>query len=177
MRHDDTRPMDSTARLNDLDAEAAAAALRQCCGATRWVAAMAQGRPFADADAVIARADAAWAACEEDDWLEAFRAHPRIGERKAHTDTGAVSARWSAQEQAGMDGSGGDVRAALAEVNAAYEAKYGFIYIVCATGLSPEALLDLARRRMDSTRDAELRTAAAEQHKILRLRLEKLLRP
>ena len=164
-------------RLNTLLPRAAEAALLQCCGATRWARAMLHARPFASADAVAAAADAHWAACGEDDWLEAFRAHPRIGERKAHTDTGAEASRWSAQEQAGMDRSDASLKAALAEVNAAYEAKYGFIYIVCATGMSPEALLDYARRRMDSTREAELRTAAAEQHKILRLRLEKLLKP
>ena len=76
-----------------------------------------------------------------------------------------------------MNASGDDVRAALAAVNAEYESRFGFIYIVCATGRSPDELLALARTRLANTRDEELRNAAAEQHKILRLRLEKLLTP
>ena len=76
-----------------------------------------------------------------------------------------------------MTASGDDVRAALAEVNRAYEERFGFIYIVCASGRSPDELLSLARSRLANTRDEELRNAAAEQHKILRLRLEKLLTP
>ena len=163
--------------VNAMTPEAARDAFRTCCGAARWVQAMSDARPYASADALFARADEAWSACGEDDWLEAFRAHPRIGERKAHADTGAQAARWSSQEQAAVTASGDDVRAALAEVNRAYEERFGFIYIVCASGRSPDELLSLARARLANTRDEELRNAAAEQHKILRLRLEKLLTP
>ena len=174
---DDARRALGLRRLNTLLPGELQRALRTCCGATRWVRSMATALPLASVENALAAADAAWAACGEDDWHEAFRAHPRIGERKAHQDTGAQAARWSSQEQAAVNASGDDVRAALAAVNAEYESRFGFIYIVCATGRSPDELLALARTRLANTRDEELRNAAAEQHKILRLRLEKLLTP
>lgn len=164
-------------RLNTLTPLAMRAELKTCCGATRWVQAMAAAAPFADPGELLRAADASWAQCVEADWLEAFRAHPRIGERKAHADTGAQAARWSTQEQAAVSASADETRAALAEINQRYEERFGFIYIVCAAGRSPDELLSLARERLTNTREEELRNAAAEQHKILRLRLEKLLTP
>lgn len=162
------------ARLNALPADEAEAELLRCCGATSWARRMASARPFASVDALLAEADAAWWALGEDDWREAFSRHPRIGEARAARPAEGTEA-WSRQEQRGMDGAGGDVRAALADANRDYEARFGWIYLVCATGRSAEEMLDLCRARLANEPVTEMRVAAAEQAKITRIRLEKLI--
>lgn len=164
-----------TQRLDSLPETDAEAALRACCGSSTWVRGMLARRPFATPARVFEAADALWSHATEDDWLEAFRAHPRIGESKAAPTQSATAASWSKSEQAGVAKTTDEVRAALAAVNAAYEARYGFIYIVCATGRSAPEMLALAESRMTSDRASELRVAAGEQAKITRIRLEKLL--
>ena len=111
----------------------------------------------------------------ESDWLEAFSHHPRIGESSSAAGGGATARGWSASEQASVASAGEETRIGLARLNHEYEQRFGFIYIVCATGRSAADLLDLARTRMHNDRDTELRIAAEEQRKITRLRLEKLL--
>ncbi|HEU0054537.1 MAG TPA: 2-oxo-4-hydroxy-4-carboxy-5-ureidoimidazoline decarboxylase, partial [Longimicrobium sp.] len=145
------------------------------CGSSRWAKAVAARRPFADEAALFAAADEAWWALEPDDWHEAFRAHPRIGEKKAEAGQTAREAAWSAGEQAGMRGAGDEVAAALAEGNRAYEARFGHIYLVRATGRSAAELLEILRARLGNDAETELRVAAGEQANITRLRLEKLL--
>jgi OHCU decarboxylase len=163
------------AELNALPADAAAAAFLTCCGSTRWAREMARRRPFRGQAGVHAAADEAWLALDPDDWDEAFRAHPRIGERKAAPSQGARAAAWSAQEQSGAASAGDDVAAALAAGNHAYEERFGRIYIVCATGKTADEMLAILRARLANDAATELRAAAAEQAKITQLRLEKLL--
>jgi allantoicase len=136
------------------------AALRACCGSTRWVAEMLAARPFGDLAALLRAAERIWWRLDEADWLEAFAAHPEIGAR---------ASGWSAAEQAGVTGLGDE----LAEANRAYRDKFGFIYIVCAAGRGAEELLALARARLDNGRADELRAAAEEQAQITRLRLRR----
>lgn len=157
------------AQVNALSLDAAAALFRRCCGSGRWVDRMVAGRPYADDRTLADAADRAWWDLERDDWLEAFRAHPRIGER---TTDG-----WSQREQSGVDAAEADVRRRLARGNEAYERRFGHVYLVCATGRSAAELLsDLESRLMnDATR--ELRIAATEQAKITRLRLERVTTP
>ena len=112
-----------------------------------------------------------------DDWLEAFLAHPRIGEKKATAPQGVLARRWSATEQRGMALATDEQKAAMVDVNRAYEDRFGFRYIVCATGKTADEMVQYARQRLSNARDAELELAAAEQHQITRLRLEKLLEP
>jgi allantoicase len=164
-------------RLDTLLPSAAEAELRACCASTRWVRAMLARRPFHSVSALFAAADEAWSSTGPDDWHEAFRAHPRIGESRAQAAQSATAQGWSSQEQSGTRNATEATRAALVEINRAYEARFGFIYIVCATGKSADELLAIARARLDNDPESELRTAAAEQHKITRLRLEKLLEP
>ncbi len=164
-------------RLDTFPPGMAAAALKACCGSTAWVEGMLARRPFKTPAAVLAAADAVWSTAGDDDVLEAFRAHPRIGEQKAAPTQSAQAAGWSRQEQSGVSTASDETRAALAEVNRAYEARFGFVYIVCATGRSADEMLQFARSRMGNERDAELRVAAGEQAKITRIRLEKLLEP
>jgi OHCU decarboxylase len=136
-------------------------------------------RPFKDAAEVFSAAERFWRELAPNDWLEAFRAHPRIGEKDAQDAKDAKDAKrtrgWSAQEQAGMNAASADVRAELARANAEYEKKFGFIYIVSASGKSPKEMLALCRARLANAPGAELTIAAEEQLKITRLRLEKLL--
>jgi len=154
--------------------ERAAELLRACCGSSGWVAGMMARRPFGTLPNVLAAADDVWWSLDRGDWLEAFAQHPRIGERQGAVAQDARGAAWSAGEQSGVRDAAGDVRAELAASNRAYEERFGYIYVVCATGKSAEELLALARSRLRNDPHAELRVAAEEQRKITRLRLEKL---
>jgi 2-oxo-4-hydroxy-4-carboxy-5-ureidoimidazoline decarboxylase len=163
------------AELNALPDQEAAAALLTCCGSPRWALQMAARRPFGSMDELLSVADEVWWALDAADWNDAFAAHPRIGERKAAPAQSAQAAAWSAREQSGAASAGQDVAAALAEGNRAYEQRFGRMYIVCATGKTAEEMLAILRARLSNDAETELRVAAAEQAKITRLRLEKLL--
>ena len=131
---------------------------------------MAAARPFASRDAMQEAAARIWRELGEEDWREAFAAHPRIGER-------AAAASWSAGEQARAQSAPEATRAALAAVNADYEARFGFTFIICATGRTGDDILAAAHARLRNDPATELRAAAAEQAAITRLRLDKLLAP
>jgi len=149
--------------------------LTACCGASRWVSAMVARRPFGDRAALLAAADEIWESLGAGDRLEAFAHHPRIGEEESAAARTRTAQAWSAGEQAGTTTAAESVRAELAAANRSYEQRFGFIYLVCATGKTAEELLDAARRRLGNEPAAELAIAAEEQRKITRLRLEKLL--
>lgn len=149
-------------------------AMIACCGARRWAAAMVAARPFHDVLELSEAADRIWATMEEADWLEAFACHPRIGERKAAHAT-AQSIAWSRQEQSSASSAAEDVLAEIASGNALYEERFGFTYIVCATGKSAEEMLTILRRRLGNDRVSELREAAEQQRQILQIRLGKWL--
>lgn len=136
---------------------------------------MVAARPFTDLDQMIETADGIWWSLGPQDWLEAFHSHPKIGEKKAAAETALDAQKWSVQEQSGVENSADDTIKALAELNHAYEEKFGFIFIVCATGKSSEEMLSILRARLGNGPDAELRNAAAEQAKITELRLRKLM--
>lgn len=140
--------------------------LLKVCGSLRWTEGVAAARPYASWDDLVARASSTWSALGESDWMEAFGAHPRIGERKAG---------WSQQEQSGTRAASEDTMRALAEGNREYEEKFGFVYLICATGKSAAEMLANLRERLTRTRDEEVRAAAEEQRKITELRLEKLV--
>jgi OHCU decarboxylase len=161
--------------LNQLKHTDAAAELLKCCGSTRWAGEMTGARPFASLEALCEKADAVCQSLNEEDWLEAFRAHPKIGERKAATDQPQQAQSWSAQEQSGVTNAARETVDELAQKNRDYEARFGFIFIICATGKSPEEMLTILQSRIGNDRHEELLTAAEEQSKITRLRLEKLL--
>lgn len=167
--------MSGLAHLNALPSADAEAELLTCCGARAWARQVAALRPFADEDALFATADEVWWGLDRTEWLEAFRSHPRIGERKAEAGQTAREQGWSRGEQAAMDAAEDATRRALAEGNRAYEARFGHIYLVCASGRSADELLSILTARLDNDPEMELRVAAGEQAKITRLRLEKLL--
>lgn len=140
------------------------------CAAAGWVETMASARPYGEAAAVLAAAEDAFSTLTADDWLEAFAAHPRIGERRGRQ--GEEGEAMSRTEQAGV---GDDVSAELAEVNQAYEERFGYTYIVRAAGRTGEEMLELARARLANDPDTELEVAAAQQREITELRLRRML--
>lgn len=168
-------PDGAVARLNALPAGEAEAELRTCCGSREWARRMSALRPFADLAGVLEAADEVWWSLDRAEWLEAFRSHPRIGERRAEAPRTGREEGWSRGEQSGMDAAAEETRRALAEGNRAYEARFGHVYLVCATGKSAEEMFALLRERLSNDPGAELRVAAGEQEKITRLRLRKLL--
>jgi OHCU decarboxylase len=199
--------------LNTLPDDAAVAGFLRCCGSIRWARLLAGKRPFASVAQVADEAERVWPSLRAEDWLEAFAAHPRIGERgteasaeampsgltpgvseikrrrygpgASEEDSGedseeekmtmAGTSDWSLSEQALVRSAGADVRDRLAAANREYEARFGYMFIVCAIGKSAEEMLALLERRVTHSPVDELAVAAEEQRKITRLRLEKLL--
>ncbi len=165
----------TVAELDTMTPARAAQLLADCCGSSRWVAAMIGRRPFGSSEGVYAAADEIWRSLGPDDWREAFAHHPRIGEQRSAAQQSERGAAWAAGEQSGVERAAGDTRQALAEVNREYEQRFGYICIVCATGKTADELLAAARERLHNDPGAELQVAAEEQRRITRLRLEKLL--
>ena len=159
---------------NKANASEALEAMLACCGARRWAAAMVARRPIRTVTELSAAADEEWARMEESDWMEAFACHPRIGSRKpAHAS--AQSSAWSSQEQSSTKQAAERVLAELAAGNELYEQRFGFTYIVCATGKSAEEMLAILNRRLAGDRAGELREAAEQQRQIIQIRLGKWL--
>lgn len=163
------------AELNNAAATQASQLFSDCNAAVRWVNAMVAGRPYASAEALKARATQVWVSLGESDCLEAFEAHPMIGDvdslRKKYASTKTIAAG----EQAGAAAAGEETLQRLALLNREYLAKFGFIFIVFATGKSAAEMLALLEARIGNTRDDEVQNAAAEQLKITLLRIDKLL--
>ena len=159
---------------NKADESTALYTMLACCGAKRWAAEIVALRPINDVAELSEMADRVWSTMQEPDWLEAFACHPRIGERKA-AHAGNRSTAWSQQEQSRASAAGENVLAELADGNQLYEERFGFTYIVCATGKSAEQMLEILKRRLGTTRDTELREAAEQQRQIMQIRLGKWL--
>lgn len=162
------------AAWNNADTDTARAAMIACCGARRWADAMVALRPIKSVMELSDAADRIWGTMTEEDWREAFAGHPRIGDRKpAHAS--AQSQAWSKQEQASTESAAQKVIDDLAAGNALYEERFGFTYIVCATGKTPEEMLVILTQRLASDRASELREAAEQQRQITQIRLGKWL--
>ncbi len=167
--------MSAAAALDAMSEAEALGALGRCCGARRWAEGMVARRPFGTDAALFAAADAVWATMERADILEAFSHHPRIGaDVEKLREKFARTAELSAGEQAGVSGASEEVLRRLRDMNLRYEERFGYIFIVCASGKSAEEMLAIVESRIDNDEAAELRIAAGEQAKITRLRLEKL---
>ena len=161
--------------LNSLTDDEATKELLQCCGSKRWASATATGRPYDSLEILLATADDIWWSLNPNDWLEAFRSHPKIGEKKAADKVSAQAQQWSGQEQSGVGNASNKTIDSLATLNHEYEQKFGFIFIICATGKTTDEMLAALRERLTHDPAAELPIAAAEQSKITALRLKKLL--
>lgn len=161
--------------LNSLPPDDAAKQLLQCCGSSRWARQVADARPYENLAALVARANEIWWSLDRDDWLEAFRSHPKIGEKKSAEKVSAQAQKWSGHEQAGVNAASTETTDALAILNRDYEEKFGYIFIICATGKTSGEMLAALRERIEHDDEEELPTAAGEQSKITELRLKKLL--
>ncbi len=156
--------------FNNLDKDIAAKELFSCCGSQQWVSLLMKMFPFESQEALVEQATTIWyEECDKADWLQSFTQHPKIGDKKSLTE------KFAGKEQAGVASATEDVIEALAKANNEYEKKFGFIFIVCATGKSAEEMLRLLNDRLKNNADDELRIAMGEQHKITLLRFKKLL--
>jgi 2-oxo-4-hydroxy-4-carboxy-5-ureidoimidazoline decarboxylase len=160
-------------QINAWTDHVAGEAFRHCCGSVRWSELMAKMRPFDCEAALYEAADRIWWGLGHADWLEAFAAHPKIGDLAALRAKFAATA-WAAREQAAVIGASDDLLRELAEENHRYEDRFGYIFIVCATGKTADEMLALLKARLGNDAGDEIKVAAGEQAKITRIRLEKL---
>lgn len=163
------------AEINAMSAPDAEAVFLDCCGSTEWARSMAALRPFKLVDDLYQWAGKKWFALPPADWLEAFAAHPKIGSKKSAAAQKKQAAEWSKGEQSTAASADERTKAKLAELNTAYEKRFGFIFIVCATGKTADEILAICKARFGNSVETELRLAAAEQQKITEIRLTKLL--
>jgi 2-oxo-4-hydroxy-4-carboxy-5-ureidoimidazoline decarboxylase len=166
--------------LNILPKEQLVDALTKCCGSSAWVKGMLEFIPADDMVELLEDAESVWYQCSVEDWKEAFAHHPKIGDtaslkKKFASMADPTAIGWAAGEQSAVDSASGEVIAALAEGNRLYEEKFGYIFIVCATGMSAEEMLGMLQVRLENSPDEEIEIAADEQNKITKLRIEKLL--
>lgn len=161
--------------LNNLNSDEASEVFTNCCAARRWVGLMVASRPFADPDDLLQAAYRHWQTMAEPDFLQAFSAHPKIGDVASLRAKYANSKALAAQEQSGAQSASESVLSALASGNREYEEKFGFIFIIFATGKTAGQMLELLQQRLKNDRDLEIRNAADNQMQITGLRLKKLL--
>ncbi|TWT47490.1 2-oxo-4-hydroxy-4-carboxy-5-ureidoimidazoline decarboxylase [Botrimarina hoheduenensis] len=162
------------AAINALSHDEARATLRRCCGSTWWCERVAAQLPLDSGEAFQSAVDAAFNAMPREAWLEAFASHPRIGDFDSLKMRFAGNREWSAGEQAGAATAQDDTLHQLARGNKAYEDRFGYLFIVCATGKSAPQMLTLLESRLGNPPDEELPIAAAQQREITQLRLAKL---
>ena len=170
-----TNLQSNLARFNSLPAGETETELLQCCGSKEWARRTIAARPFANFDQLSEKAEQVWWSLASEDWLEAFHSHPKIGEKKAAAATSDQSKRWSEAEQDAVNTAAEETLRELANLNHQYEEKFGYIFIVCATGKSSDEMLAILRSRLENPAGQELRNAAAEQARITHLRLKKLI--
>ena len=161
--------------LNGLEPVALSEALHSCCGSSVWVENMKAIFPVADPSILFAAAVEIWRNCSEKDWREAFTHHPKIGDLEGLKKKFTATEAWASAEQSGASSAPLEVLEALAKGNRIYEEKFGYIFIVCATGKSAAEMLGLLRERLGNEPEKEILIAMGEQEKITRLRLEKLI--
>ena len=170
-----TNQQSNLARFNSLPSAEAETELLKCCGSKEWGRRTIAARPFANFDELSEKAEQLWWSLAAEHWLEAFHNHPKIGERKAAAVTSDQSKRWSEAEQEAVGMAAQETLTELANLNQQYEERFGYIFIVCATGKSSDEMLAILRARLENPAGQELRNAAAEQARITQLRLKKLI--
>jgi 2-oxo-4-hydroxy-4-carboxy-5-ureidoimidazoline decarboxylase len=149
--------------------------LLKCCGSSAWVEKVMNFFPIEDLVELLDDAEEEWYKCSQEDWKEAFSHHPRIGDIDSLKKKFASTANWAMGEQSGTSTASEETIEALAKGNEEYEDKFGYIFIVCATGKSADEMLTVLKSRLLNDPEKEIEIAADEQNKITRLRLEKLL--
>jgi len=149
--------------------------LQGCCGAKNWVNTMIAQHPYDSEGALHEISDKAWSRCSEADYKEAFTHHPKIGDIESIKKKFASTSHWSSGEQAGVDEADTELMEDLVQMNDKYEAKFGFIFIVCATGKTAPEMLEMVKERINNEAYEEIHIAAEEQRKIMHIRINKLL--
>ena len=168
--------MSAFAKLNALPKEEAQKAFYQCCSSTVWATQLVSCLPFKSEDELLQQADKLWNSCKLADYLEAFSHHPKIGGNIQNLrEKFRATATWASQEQQGVEGASEEVLESLSSGNTEYEAKFGFVFLICATGKSAAEMLEALKKRLPNTKDQEILNAKVEQGKITQIRLKKLL--
>ena len=162
-------------QLNSLNNDECIEQFTHCCAAHRWVDKMSNARPFSSVQQVKDQAISHWGTMVEADYLEAFDGHPKIGDPASLKAKYASTHAMASNEQSSVNQASDQTIAELAQFNADYESRFGFIFIVCATGKSADEMLGLIKQRIHNTPEQEIRIAAEEQLKILLIRIDKLL--
>jgi len=162
-------------QLNALSKSQLKEELFKCCGSTTWAKKLSEKSPFGSADALKHESNRIWFGADEKDWLEAFTHHPKIGDVESLEKKFASTANWASGEQSGVNIANKNVLIELKDLNDQYEKKFGYIFIVCATGKSAEEMLSLLKERILNKPEEEIEIAVNEQNKITHIRLDKLL--
>ena len=165
----------SIEKINMLNYEEVYKAFSDCCGSENWVNKMISSRPFKSKNETIEISDHIWNSISKNDWLEAFEHHPKIGDINSLKEKYSSARKLAESEQAGVKDSSIDTLSELAEYNADYLKKFGYIFIVCATGKSADDMLLIIKERINNDPETEIKIAMKEQSKITKLRLEKIL--
>lgn len=165
----------SIEQFNQLTLKEAIDVLTQCCGSTRWATEMESSRPFKNKTEMFVKATQVWNQLSESEWKEAFAHHPKIGDVESLKKKFASTRAWAEQEQKGSAEASVSVLQALALGNQTYENRFGYIFIVCATGKTAEEMLSILELRLSNEPEMEIKVAAEEQAKITQIRLEKLI--
>ncbi len=159
--------------INNLSMGDLESRLQACCHCSAWAKRVADAAPFSTAEGLLEVCASQWLRATEQEILEAFSGHPQIGDMEALRNKYASTA---GAEQGQVTGADESVLLALRDQNQAYLDKFGFIFIVCATGKSAGEMLALLEARINNSRDEELANGAREQGEIMKLRLTKLLK-
>ena len=173
--------MNPLQNINGLSQEEAYQAFYSCCSSRTWALIMVGGLPFKAEAEMFTLASKAWDQCKLPDWMEAFSHHPRIGGnmdvlRAKYQSTGLnLNTQWPSQEQKGVMGASDAILQALAHENEQYEKKFGFVFLICATGKTASEMLDALSMRLPNTKEQEIENARNEQGKITVVRLKKLI--
>ncbi len=162
------------AEFDHLDDEMKRELLQKCCGSKTWVDKMLAVFPVNDLIDLLEYADEKWNECKTEDWLEAFTHHPAIGDVNSIKEKFYATADWAQVEQAGANDTSKELAGELAGGNKKYHEKFGYIFIVYATGKPAEEMLALLQERLKNVPEEEIKIAAAEQIRITKNRLEKL---
>ena len=163
--------MERWRRIDSAPEQEARDLLWTCCGSSRWVERMLARRPFGSRETALDVAREEWFALTRAEWIQAFSHHPRIGDRDALRRKFAATGALSEREQAGVSGASDETLAALLDGNREYETRFGYIFIVCATGKSADEMLALLRARLKNDPETEIGIAAEEHARICELRL------
>ena len=161
-------------KFNRASTAAAERTLLDCCGSRSWASQIARQRPFGNLAQLLDASDRVWLALKNNDWLEAFSHHPPIGAKRGTKPQSTKARNWSKGEQSQAQKASPEALEALAEMNRLYSDRFGYVFLICATGKSTDEIANALQQRLSNEPETELRIAAEEQRKITRLRLEKL---